>query len=184
MARDRATFLKTIAAFNLLLFALVLAACGGGKKMSNSDFDYTPAVVRNEPDAPRIVETENYDKDTKPLPPFVLNRVYFDFDKHNLGADALQSLSENARMLMVYPDVKIVLEGHCDERGTVNYNLALGERRARAVRDYLVSFGIRPERLSVISYGKEKPLVSRNQESAWSKNRRVEFVNNEKLATY
>jgi peptidoglycan-associated lipoprotein len=102
--------------------------------------------------------------------------VNFDFDKSDLTPEGRAILADNARKLEQNPEVFIRLEGHCDERGTVEYNLALGERRARSVRDYLVNFGISPGRMTVISYGKERPVDPGQNESAWAKNRRAEFV--------
>jgi peptidoglycan-associated lipoprotein len=103
--------------------------------------------------------------------------VYFDFDKADLRQDARNVLSKNAEiMLKSKADVKIAIEGHCDERGSAEYNLALGERRAKSVLQYLLTLGVQPERLSVVSYGKEKPAVQGIDEAAWSKNRRAEFV--------
>ena len=81
-------------------------------------------------------------------------------------------------MLKENPDIKLTIEGHCDERGTIEYNLALGERRANAVKNYLINYGINPKRLSTISYGKERPLDPRSNEEAWAKNRRAAFVIN------
>jgi peptidoglycan-associated lipoprotein len=101
--------------------------------------------------------------------------VYFDFDKYNLRPDARTALDHDAEMLKEFPDAMIMLEGHCDERGTVEYNLSLGEKRAKAAKDYLVGLGISPDRLSIISYGKERPADPGHNEAAWAKNRRVEF---------
>jgi len=101
--------------------------------------------------------------------------VYFDFDKYNLRADAKASLDANFALLQEFPDAIIKVEGHCDERGTVEYNISLGEKRARAVMDYLVGKGIAAARLSIISYGKERPVDPGHNEAAWSKNRRAEF---------
>jgi peptidoglycan-associated lipoprotein len=102
--------------------------------------------------------------------------VYFDFDKYNLRNDAKDVLRRNAALLKQNQNLRITVEGHCDERGTVEYNLALGEKRAKSVRDYLASLGINSGRLEVISYGKERPAVDGHNENAWSKNRRAEFV--------
>jgi peptidoglycan-associated lipoprotein len=85
-------------------------------------------------------------------------------------------LKENAALLHKYPKVKIQIEGHCDERGTNEYNLALGERRANSTRNYLISLGISPDRISTISYGEERPLDPGHNEEAWAKNRRAHFV--------
>lgn len=108
---------------------------------------------------------------------FGFGTVYFDFDKSNLRQDAREVLSRNAEILLKSkPAAKIQIEGHCDERGSAEYNLALGERRAKSALQYLVTLGVKPERLSIISYGKEKPAVQGSDESAWAKNRRAEFI--------
>lgn len=107
---------------------------------------------------------------------FELKDVFFDFDKSVLRPDAQQALDENIQVLNVNTDVTILVEGHCDERGTNEYNLALGERRARAVRDYLVAGGVDSDRVSTISYGEERPFVLGHDESAWKWNRRGHFV--------
>jgi peptidoglycan-associated lipoprotein len=102
--------------------------------------------------------------------------IYFDFDKFDLMPEARKILAEKASFLNAHLQMKIQIEGHCDERGTIEYNLALGERRAKAALDYLVFLGITPDRISTISYGKEKPLDPGHNEEAWAKNRRAHFV--------
>jgi peptidoglycan-associated lipoprotein len=103
--------------------------------------------------------------------------IYFDYDKFDLRADARAMLSKNAEaMLKTRTALKVRIEGHCDERGSAEYNLALGERRAKSAQQYLLTLGVQPDRLSVVSYGKEKPAVQGSSEEAWAKNRRVEFV--------
>lgn len=104
-----------------------------------------------------------------------LERVYFAYNQFTLDETARVTLEQNAVYLRNKPAEKVVIEGHCDERGSDEYNLALGERRAVAARNYLVSLGIAAERLSVISYGEEKPLATGSNEEAWGKNRRAEF---------
>ncbi|MDO9575344.1 MAG: peptidoglycan-associated lipoprotein Pal [bacterium] len=108
--------------------------------------------------------------------PLELSRIHFDFDKYGIRPDDAKILEKNAGVLRAYPKVSIKIEGHCDERGTNEYNLALGERRAIAASDYLVRLGIEKKRISIISYGEERPLVPEHNESAWAKNRRAEFV--------
>jgi len=105
-----------------------------------------------------------------------LKDVNFEFDSADLGDSAKEILVGNAKWLKDHPGLKIQIEGHCDERGTEDYNLALGEKRAKAVRDYLVSLGIAPSGLSIISYGESMPLDSGHDESAWAKNRRAHFA--------
>ena len=100
------------------------------------------------------------------------DRVLFEFDKFDLQAQARQTLDRQAAWLKQYPSVTVRVEGHCDERGTREYNLALGQRRAAAVRDYLVVLGVSASRVDVISYGKERPEVVGSNNDAWSQNRR------------
>jgi peptidoglycan-associated lipoprotein len=100
--------------------------------------------------------------------PLTLNDVFFDYDKANLREDARTTLESDANSLQQNPDARALLEGHCDERGTVEYNLALGERRAQSAKNFLVQYGIDPSRLSTISFGKERPFVKGHDESAWS----------------
>lgn len=100
------------------------------------------------------------------------DRVFFDFDKYDLKPEARTTLERQALWLRKYPSATVTIEGHCDERGTREYNLALGERRATAVKDYLVALGIDAKRLNTISYGKERPVAFGSNEQAWSQNRR------------
>lgn len=107
----------------------------------------------------------------------IFETVYFDFDKSDLRQDARDVLSRNAEIMMKSKaGAKIQIEGHCDERGSAEYNLALGERRAKSSLQYLTTLGVKAERLSIISYGKEKPAVQGSDEASWGKNRRSEFV--------
>jgi peptidoglycan-associated lipoprotein len=106
----------------------------------------------------------------------LLKDIHFDFDKYDIRRGDEEILRENAALIKKYPKVKIQIEGHCDERGTVEYNLALGERRANNTKKYLVSLGIASNRISTISYGKEKPLDPGHNEEAWAKNRRAHIV--------
>lgn len=105
-----------------------------------------------------------------------LQNIHFDFDKYDIRPDARPILERNAKWIREHPQGKIQVEGHCDERGTVEYNLALGERRAKATRDYLISLGVDPSQLSTVSFGEERPLEPDNNEEAWAKNRRAHFV--------
>jgi peptidoglycan-associated lipoprotein len=106
----------------------------------------------------------------------LLKDIHFDFDKYDIRPGDTEILKENAALLIKHPNVKIQLEGHCDERGTIEYNLALGERRANSTKKYLISIGISTDRISTISYGKEKPLDPDHNEEAWAKNRRAHTV--------
>jgi len=102
--------------------------------------------------------------------------AYFDLDKADIRADARAALGKSADFLRRYPQMKVVVEGHCDERGSTEYNLALGDRRAAAVKQYMVSLGIGADRISTVSYGKEKPFCTESNESCWQQNRRGHFV--------
>jgi peptidoglycan-associated lipoprotein len=105
-----------------------------------------------------------------------LSDAFFDFDKYNLKDDAKRALEKNATELKKYPSVNIIIEGHCDERGTEDYNMALGEKRAKSAKDYLVSLGIEASRITTISYGESRPFALGHDERAWAQNRRAHFV--------
>ena len=106
------------------------------------------------------------------------DRVFFGYDSSDLDSDALELLQDQVAWLKQHSNVSVIVEGHCDERGTREYNLALGEKRAQAVKNYLISLGINSSRVSTISYGKERPAVIGSHEGAWSQNRRsVTLVN-------
>ena len=106
------------------------------------------------------------------------DRVFFGYDSSDLDSDALELLQDQVAWLKQNSDVTVTIEGHCDERGTREYNLALGEKRAQAVKNYLIGLGINPDRVSTISYGKERPAVVGSNDGAWSQNRRsVTIVN-------
>jgi len=106
--------------------------------------------------------------------------AYFDYDKANLRPDALQALQKDSNelrdILKDYPDYKLAIEGHCDERGSAEYNLALGNKRAEAAKDYLVGVGIPASQFNVVSYGKEHPVCQDHDENCWQKNRRIHIV--------
>ncbi|HUJ18362.1 MAG TPA: peptidoglycan-associated lipoprotein Pal [Nitrospirota bacterium] len=108
-----------------------------------------------------------------------LKPIYFDFNKPLIRDDAKDVMKANAAWLKAHPKVKIKIEGNCDERGTKEYNQALGERRAASAKRYLTDMGISGSRISLISYGKEKPVCTESDESCWQKNRRDDFVANE-----
>lgn len=133
-----------------------------------------PAVVKE----PKLTEEEIFmakslQEINKEAP---LEMIHFDFDKYFIREDAKPVLEENAKWMEKFTTVKILIEGHCDERGTEEYNLALGEKRAKATYDYLASLGISPDRIKIISYGKSQPLDLGHNEIAWQKNRRAQFT--------
>jgi peptidoglycan-associated lipoprotein len=105
-----------------------------------------------------------------------LNMIHFDYDRYFIREDAKPVLETDAAWLKKFRSAKVLIEGHCDERGTEEYNLALGEKRAKSTFDHLVSLGISPERMKIISYGKSQPLDPGHNEVAWQKNRRAQFL--------
>lgn len=115
-------------------------------------------------------------KSTKTPESSPLKDVYFDFDRYDLTADARATLRANAEWLRSSPSTRVEIEGHCDERGTNEYNLALGAKRAQAARQFLTTLGVSPDRLSTISYGEELPVCKESTESCWKQNRRARFV--------
>lgn len=102
--------------------------------------------------------------------------AFFDYDKADVRADARQALAQTAQFLRSYPQERVTIEGHCDERGSTEYNLALGDRRAQAVKQFLVGLGISADRLETVSWGKERPFCTASDESCWQENRRGHFV--------
>ncbi|HOD66869.1 MAG TPA: peptidoglycan-associated lipoprotein Pal [candidate division Zixibacteria bacterium] len=161
-----------ITMIGLALVALTLTSCG--KKQVAEEAPVTQPVV-----TPADTATPPPPPPPPPAPKTLTNEqlevVYFDFDKYNLRPDAKSSLDRNFALLQEFPNAIVELQGHCDERGTVEYNLALGERRAKSVQTYLIGLGIDPARLKTVSFGKERPAVPGHDESAWAKNRRCEF---------
>ncbi len=130
----------------------------------------TTTPVSQEP----VVKDETLAESTMAIEPF--ETLYFDLDSYVLRQDARDALDKNAQWLMKNTASSVRLEGNCDERGSDEYNLALGEKRAKAAKNYLVTLGIPADRLAIISYGKEKPADPGHDEAAWAKNRRVDFV--------
>jgi peptidoglycan-associated lipoprotein len=132
-----------------------------------------PTVVPAEPVAEDAISSSSLDDLNRNSP---LKPVFFALDSSEIEPDAKAALDANVTVLKRYSNWTVTLEGHCDERGTAEYNLALGERRAIAVRAYLVALGVSADRLRTVSYGKEFPFDPGHEEGAWSKNRRAHFV--------
>lgn len=132
-----------------------------------------PITTDSIPTAPSGADFDNYTKDPDF---FKANTVYFEFDRSTIKASERVKVEEVALYLKTQTGVKLMVEGHCDERGTEEYNRALGERRALSLREYLVNLGISPERVYTISYGEDQPAVPGHNEAAWAKNRRGVFV--------
>ncbi len=169
---------------SIFMMGAMALGCGGSKQTVTPQPDPFPTAteeaITEERDTSAAEDTKPAEpvvKDTTPVEQTLeLKTVYFEYDKTDLTSAARRDLAENARQLKANPEINVRIEGHCDERGTVDYNLALGERRARATRAYLINFGINPARITMVSYGKEKPLDQRHSADAWAKNRRSEFV--------
>ena len=141
----------------------------------------TPTVVTVEPPAPPPQPTPRMDADDitrKSLSEIssYLKPAFFDYDKADIRADTRDVLAANATWLKKYAGLQFTIEGHCDERGTAQYNLALGDRRANAAKDYLASLGVDASRIKTVSYGKERPFATGHDEDSWQKNRRAHFV--------
>ena len=132
-----------------------------------------PVVVPPEPLAEDAIAGKSLDDLNRDSP---LKPLFFGLDQSDVDAEGQRVLQENAAILKKYPAWQITIEGHCDERGTAEYNLALGERRALAAKNYLVSLGIPADKVKTVSYGKEFPFDPGHDDNAWSKNRRAHFV--------
>jgi peptidoglycan-associated lipoprotein len=153
-----------------------MAACTKQQQVETN----TEPVVVEEPAPPveKPVEKPVVEPEPKPERVPVLEDVFFDFDKADLSGSAKRKLENNARQLKDATTVSVTIEGHCDERGTNAYNMALGERRAKAAASFLRSLGVPASRIKTVSYGEERPFDSGHSESAWAKNRRAHFVIN------
>jgi peptidoglycan-associated lipoprotein len=173
-----------------LVVLVALSACGGKKRPPvlattpgggppRAEAEPAPAQPLEEGPDVRAIEGEGAaGRDLATAPPTEggpLADIRFEYDSAALSEEARAVLERHALWLQGHRDVRVTIEGHCDERGTVEYNLALGEQRARAARDYLVSLGVSAERLRVVSYGKERPLDPGSNEAAWARNRRDHF---------
>ncbi len=151
-----------------LLLVSMVTSCASKKKQDDNALNQ-PAQVTNE-----SIELDSMGSDSGKIAG--LYTIYFDFDKSNLTNEAKSLLKKNAEWLKNNPGVRLQVEGHCDVRGSIEYNLGLGERRAKAAVQYLKSLGITGDRLSVISYGKERPIAMGDSEADHAKNRRANFV--------
>lgn len=171
--------MKKLNVFVLIVLALSLTVAGGcSKKVSSTPAGTSAAgtsdgaggLTPEQLEAQRLAELQR-----QAIDKIGADRIYFAFDKSDLSDQSRQVLAEKAELLKAHPALTLLIEGHCDERGTNEYNMALGERRARAAYEYLVLLGIEAGRLTIISYGEEYPAVPGSNEEAWAKNRRDEF---------
>jgi peptidoglycan-associated lipoprotein len=160
----------------VVLIALALGACKGKQTQTDTPIENQGAAAQTT--TPTIDATPmSFDAAGSDSGKIAgLKTVFFAYDKSVLDETAKKDLQANADWLKKNGNVKLQIEGHCDNRGTIEYNLALGERRANTTKSYLVSLGIPTDRLSTISYGEEKPLVQGDNEAAWAKNRRANFL--------
>jgi peptidoglycan-associated lipoprotein len=165
----------------LLAAALVMLTVAQG--CSSRRKSAPPAEVTPPPGTPE--STPETTEEAPPRPPSStedenasarLQDAFFDYDEASLRDDGKQALEADAKYMESHARLNVIIEGHCDERGSVEYNLALGEKRARAAKEYLVSYGIKSSRMTTISYGKERPFDQGHNEEAWAKNRRAHFV--------
>ena len=161
-----------------LALALIVGAAGCAKKAVQAPPTPPPAPpVETPPTPPPAPPVE---PQPTPAPPEVTNAdlkpAFFDFDSYALRDDARKALDTDAQLLRDHSNLSVTIEGHCDERGTAEYNQALGERRAQAARDYLVAAGADASRIQIISYGKERPFDSGHDEQSWAQNRRAHVV--------
>ena len=180
---------KTAAWWATLALVAVMAACGGSAPEPEPEPEPEPQVeeptvdeaaerARREAEAQRRREEEERrraEAERNRVLAGIAERVHFDFDKSDIRSDAAEVLQRKVTVLREYPGVELRIEGHCDERGSNEYNLALGQRRAEAVRRYLVSYGVDVGRFATISYGEERPTDRASNEEAWAQNRRAEF---------
>jgi len=165
--------MKRIALFLLILAVPVLLMnCGKSPKPVE---EVQPTVTTPPPEPPKVEPQVEPQPEVKKIAESDFKIVYFDFDKYNLVDSAKLALENNAAILKDNPGIVVKIEGHCDERGTVEYNISLGEKRAMAAMNYIKELGIDPARMTIISYGKSKPAVAGSNEAAWAKNRRGEF---------
>ncbi len=174
----------------LLILALIPLALGACRRRApavvpGTDTEMTDAAARERARADSIAAYEAAERERLEREragemararEVLTDLIYFEYDSAELGMDAQERLREKAAILRANPDIRLRIEGHADERGSTEYNLALGQRRAEAVRTFLAGYGISEDRLSTISYGKERPLEEGEGEEVWARNRRAEFA--------
>jgi peptidoglycan-associated lipoprotein len=166
---------KSIALMALIASVLTLSSCASNKKKTEAATDSAPDTAQVDNGSNKGMALElNGDSDSNKAG--ALKTVYFDFNSAGLSSETKEALSNNAQFLKTNTTVKVQVEGHADERGGVQFNLALGEKRAKGVKEYLIGQGVEAGRISTISFGKEKPVSFGHDEESWSKNRRANFV--------
>ena len=168
--------IRSILASAFLGGVITIFGCGGGEEIKVSPKTLPgPEPIVKSSDASAIDELSDRSYQYARLPLELLT-IHFDYDKCDLTPEALEILAVNAEALSDHSGAVIRVEGHCDERGTDEYNLALGQKRAQAVQNYMIKYGIDPATVSIITFGESKPADRGHNESAWSRNRRADFV--------
>lgn len=162
--------------FRYFLIAVSVVGFIGGCASSKKKSDDADMDSQTLDDGSGDGLTLNLNGDSDSMTAGALSTVYFPLDSSRITSSAQSELQANAEYLKSNPELQIQIEGHCDERGSIQYNLALGERRAKSVKDYLVALGVEASRMTTVSFGKERPIAFGHDESAWSKNRRANFV--------
>ncbi len=165
--------IKLTALILTLLMTFGLTSCGSQSK-NNAGMD--SGVTTEDQDMGNDGMNLELNGDSDSGKAGTLSTVYFDFNSSTLSSSTRDALESNANFLKEHPSVEVQIEGHADERGGVQYNLALGEKRSQSVKQYLVSMGVSSSRITTISFGKERPIAFGHDESAWSQNRRANFV--------
>ncbi|MBI4827555.1 MAG: peptidoglycan-associated lipoprotein Pal [Nitrospinae bacterium] len=158
---------------------VTVSACGTPSKTGTTAGAETGAAPSGQPGGEGAMSQEAMAREKLEAPSMEvadLQDVNFDFDKSDIRSDARDILGKNADWITAHPEYSVQIEGHCDERGTAEYNLALGERRANSVKNYLAQMGVDSNRLVTISYGEELPLDPGHDDAAWAKNRRAHFL--------
>lgn len=156
--------MKSLKSFGLVMVLALALGMGAGCAKKNAE-------VENVEPAP-VASTSAVEAAAQQITDGV---VYFDFDKYDIKAEYRDMLQQKAELMKQFPSIRVRIEGNCDERGTQEYNLALGERRARAAYEYLVMLGVNPDQMEMISFGKERPAVEGTGPAVWAKNRRDDF---------
>ena len=155
--------------FGLMFALMFVLAAGFGCSSKTVDTGTVP------PEETPVATDELEAAEKNAIATITDGKVYFAFDRYDIAPEYKAMLNEKAELLKQFPNLFVRIEGNCDDRGTQEYNLALGERRARAAYDYMVALGVSPSQLEMISYGKENPAVQGHDEAAWSQNRRDDF---------
>ncbi|MCK5707401.1 MAG: peptidoglycan-associated lipoprotein Pal [Candidatus Aureabacteria bacterium] len=160
------------------MFAILLACSvvfTGCKKSAKKDATATDATLGYKDIPLTEISLENFEEPSEELA-FIFRSIHFDYNKYNIKSSDASILNDIAGWMRENPSKLLLIEGHCDERGSNEYNLALGEQRSLSVRRYLISLGLDPARLHTVSYGEERPIAFSQNEESWNKNRRAEFL--------